>query len=131
MAVHSRYRLIVMKMIYHYTDLNGLKGIIENHSLWATNMYFLNDAAEIHHGMAAFGNALNYLDDEISQQSIKILRNALDGQRLHQAIHDYSISFCLHPDLLSQWRGYAGAQGVCLEFDREELEKTSNLGIRE
>lgn len=117
-----------MKKIYHYTDLNGLKGIIENHSLWATNMYFLNDAAEMHHGISAFENALKYLGDELNEHSIRMLHNALDGQRQHQARHNYNISFCQHSDLLSQWRGYAGAQGVSLEFDSEELKKSLAFG---
>ncbi len=36
--------------IYHYTDLNGLKGIIESGSLWATHFSFLvtNGAIVIH-----------------------------------------------------------------------------------
>ncbi|EJG2383281.1 hypothetical protein HMPREF1144_0490 [Klebsiella sp. OBRC7] len=37
--------------IYHYTDLNGLKGIIESGSLWATHFSFLNDSNELTHGM--------------------------------------------------------------------------------
>lgn len=111
-----------MNKIYHYTDLNGLKGIVENHCLWATNLYFLNDEEEMHHGFAAFENALNHLSEDLSEKSIKILRNMLAGHRLHQARHNYNISFCQHPDLLSQWRGYAATQGVCLEFDSEELE---------
>lgn len=114
--------------IYHYTDLNGLKGIIENHSLWATNMYFLNDEEEIRHGIAAFDNALNYLMEDLSKQRVKVLRKVLDGHQLFHAKNNYNISFCQHPDLLSQWRGYAAAQGVCLEFDSEELEKSLDFG---
>ncbi|MEI2630959.1 DUF2971 domain-containing protein [Erwinia aphidicola] len=40
---------------------------------------------------------------------------------MHRAAHVYNLSFCLEPDLLSQWRGYGSSQGVCLEFDDEEL----------
>lgn len=123
----SRQRLRLMK-IYHYTDLNGLKGIIENHSLWATNMYFLNDEEEIRHGIAAFNNALNYLGEDLSEQRVKILRKVLEEHQLFHAKHNYNISFCQHSDLLSQWRGYAAAQGVCLEFDSEELEKSLDFG---
>lgn len=114
--------------IYHYTDLNGLKGIVENHSLWATNLYFLNDEEEMRHGIAAFENALAYLGENISERSITTLRNALNMQKLHQARHNYNISFCQKPDLLSQWRGYAASQGVCLEFDSEALETALDFG---
>ncbi|MFK3662736.1 DUF2971 domain-containing protein [Scandinavium sp. NPDC088450] len=33
----------------------------------------------------------------------------------------------MQPDLLSQWRGYGNAQGVCLEFDSDELIQTLAL----
>ncbi len=44
--------------IYHYTDLNGLKGITESGSLWATHFSFLNDSNELIHGMNCLENAL-------------------------------------------------------------------------
>jgi len=33
--------------LYHYTGLNGLKGIVESQTLWATHYKYLNDAEEI------------------------------------------------------------------------------------
>lgn len=114
--------------IYHYTDLNGLKGIIESNSLWATNLNFLNDEDEMHHGISAFENTLIHLNDDLSDKSIGILRKAIEGHRLHQARHNYNISFCQNPDLLSQWRGYGSSQGVCLEFDSDELIESLNFG---
>jgi DUF2971 family protein len=33
--------------LYHYTGINGLKGIIESQTLWATHYKFLSDAEEI------------------------------------------------------------------------------------
>lgn len=33
--------------LYHYTDANGLKGIIENNELWATHYQYLNDFTEV------------------------------------------------------------------------------------
>lgn len=114
--------------IYHYTDLNGLKGIIENHSLWATNIFFLNDAEELHHGIRSFKNALGYLSDDLNEKSINILKNEIIRFDMHRANHQYNISFCEEPDLLSQWRGYGATQGVCLEFDSDELIDSLNYG---
>ncbi|TPV33642.1 DUF2971 domain-containing protein [Pantoea anthophila] len=113
-----------MNKIYHYTDLNGLKGIVENHCLWATNVHFLNDEEEMNHGITAFENALKHLNEDLSEKSISILRNTLYGHQLFRGKHNYNISFCQNSDLLSQWRGYAASQGVCLEFDSEELENS-------
>ncbi|MCX2944386.1 hypothetical protein ORG37_14910 [Rahnella perminowiae] len=52
--------------IFHYTDLNGLKGIIESGSLWATHFSFLNDSNELIHRMNCLENALQYLRVSLS-----------------------------------------------------------------
>lgn len=115
--------------LFHYTDLNGLKGIIENNSLWATNLYFLNDRNEAVHGFLCFENTIQYLDEKIiSAGKKKILQDALDICKSNgghgggtKGTHIYSISFCMDSDKLSQWRGYGAHQGVCIEFDKEKL----------
>jgi hypothetical protein len=38
-------------LVYHYTTAEGLKGIIEFRCIWATNVNFLNDISEYHHGI--------------------------------------------------------------------------------
>lgn len=35
--------------LYHYTSLTGLEGILSSGSLWATDIRYLNDAAEMRH----------------------------------------------------------------------------------
>jgi len=34
--------------LHHYTDEGGLRGIVENNSLWGTYFEHLNDTREIH-----------------------------------------------------------------------------------
>ncbi|MEI9871369.1 DUF2971 domain-containing protein [Enterobacter hormaechei] len=113
--------------IYHYTDLNGLKGIIENNSFWATNFYFLNDSQEIEHGIKCILSSLDYLKDDFSERSLKFIRDAMTKFQLFEAKHFYNISFCQESDLLSQWRGYGATQGVCLEFDSNMLIESLNF----
>lgn len=108
--------------IYHYTDLNGLKGIVESNTLWATNIYFLNDREEFHHGYKCFLNALDYIDKEYYFDGMREqIQSMLDHFIKNQGQHIYSISFCSIADQLSQWRGYGRQQGVCIEFDEYEL----------
>ena len=35
--------------IYHFTDPNGLIGILSSDELWATDIWFLNDSSELFH----------------------------------------------------------------------------------
>lgn len=107
--------------IYHYTELNGLKGIIESGSLWATNFSYLNDSNELKHGITCLKNALNYLKEDFGPGTLEFIEQALMHFKIHRAAHVYNLSFCMEPDLLSQWRGYGSTQGVCLEFDEAEL----------
>lgn len=108
--------------IFHYTDLNGLKGIVESNALWATNIYFLNDREEFHHGYKCFLNALDYVDHEYVLDGVKKqVQDMLSHFIKNQGMHIYSISFCSVSDQLSQWRGYGKNQGVCIEFEENEL----------
>ena len=36
--------------IFHYTDLNGLKGILEGRGFWLSEAKFLNDEEELKNG---------------------------------------------------------------------------------
>ena len=36
----------IPEFLYHYTSQDGLLGIIESRSLWATNISYMNDATE-------------------------------------------------------------------------------------
>ncbi|WP_436881493.1 DUF2971 domain-containing protein [Enterobacter asburiae] len=115
--------------IYHYTDLNGFKGIVESNSLWATNIYFLNDREEFHHGYKCFLNALDHIDDNYVLDGVKEqVQSMLSHFMKHQGMHIYSISFCSIPDQLSQWRGYGKNQGICIEFEENELSDVLNDG---
>jgi hypothetical protein len=51
-------------LVYHYTTAEGLKGIIENRCIWATNVNFLNDISEYHHGV-------DIVREEIKEYQVK------------------------------------------------------------
>lgn len=116
--------------IFHYTDLNGLLGIISKDELWATNINFLNDSEESVHGCRCFRNTIKQIDPKIIPDDKKptILKAIDTYERGKTAFynspekHVYSISFCKEADKLSQWRGYGSKQGVCIEFNKDELE---------
>ena len=44
--------------IYHYTTDQGLRGILENGSLWVTDIFSLNDPSELKHGLQIAEEAL-------------------------------------------------------------------------
>lgn len=107
--------------IYHYTDLNGLKGILEKKCFWATHYAFLNDSQEIEHGIKCISNTLNHINGQIDPELVETLRDAVSFFENVRSKHAYNISFCLESDLLSMWRGYGDTQKVSLEFDSFDL----------
>lgn len=109
-------------MLYHYTSLSGMLGIIENQELWASDSRFLNDANEYRQILDSAVKVLNgyYIgDDYLSAFGRKCL-DALYNMPLEAC---YIVSFSLQSDLLSQWRGYCPNGGVCIGFDKKPINK--------
>ena len=53
-------------MLYHYTNLQGLLGIINSKSIWASNSNYLNDDREFNHLFNLVSDYINvnYFDDD-------------------------------------------------------------------
>lgn len=99
-------------ILYHYTTVPGLFGIVEKQAIWATDFRFLNDGSEIFHTFEHFPNA---------EKVIKNLRDAYENLIGHP---NYSIvSFSESSDDLAMWGRYSNDSGLCLGFKREDIEK--------
>ncbi len=116
----------------HYTNLQGLKGIITGRSLWLSHASFLNDPAELKHGLRQARQVLRYLLDEsdrdpslpVATERRKILLERLIAEV--PQIKDpnaYVTCLCEEDDLLSQWRGYTPGEGVSISFEIDALRR--------
>ncbi|MBY5533650.1 DUF2971 domain-containing protein [Rhizobium leguminosarum] len=104
----------------HYCDLYALNSILIKHSLWASNIRFLNDKKEMDFGIDVAKDLL----DELRQSTYKGSTPMPPSRRI--AITDipdvYAVCFCEKSDLLSQWRGYGSTQqSVSIQFDSSGL----------
>jgi hypothetical protein len=110
-------------MLYHYTSLDGLIGIINGNSVWASHCKYLNDSTEYIHALnfpISLSNKI-YIDDDYLSPFGFSMRKALD-EMIHNDV--YVSSFSEKSDLLSQWRGYCPpGRGVCIGFKRDVLEQ--------
>ncbi len=111
-----------ISMLYHYTSLEGLLGILKNQSIWASHCEFLNDSSEFLHALnfAKSHTGSIYMEDDYLAAFGRGMRHALEKMNKHDI---YVCSFSEKPDLLSQWRGYCpqGA-GICIGFDKKSIE---------
>lgn len=111
------------KTISHYTTLEGLKGIIQSGSLWASNASYLNDRAELQHALKASKRAIEKITTQKALRTWGDLLKQVFAELEKGGIPDtYVACFCRDNDNLSQWRGYGGkVQGVSVTFDRPKL----------
>lgn len=118
------------RALYHYTDLNALKGILTNNELWATNCMFLNDSKELSHGVQLTIDEL----DNTARQS-KVFGLVFDKLKelfwgLEQFAAELNIGVCSFSeerDSLSLWRGYGnGSSSVSIGFDQSKLHHSNN-----
>ncbi|TDE07339.1 DUF2971 domain-containing protein [Flavobacterium sandaracinum] len=113
--------------LYHYTNLNGLKGILENSEIWLSNMYFLNDKNEFELGLRFVVEQLEAYKGGFSvlkptKYFIEALEKAIDF--IKEKDSPYILSMTTNNDLLSQWRGYTNnGVGVNIGFSNRFFEE--------
>ena len=110
-------------MLYHYTSLQGLMGIINTKSIWASNSDYLNDHSEYSHLFNLVSHYINsnYDDDYFSPYTYSVQMNQPKYGNKNPQV--FIGSFSESSDLLSQWRGYCPESGgICIGFNRESLE---------
>lgn len=102
----------------HYTDLNGLFGIVESGSFWLSDHRFLNDKEEFENGRKLTISLLNALAKKpLYKTFASILNGAARYLMQHKETPSYLCSFSKVSDSLEQWRSYGkNGQGVSIVF---------------
>jgi len=131
-------------ILYKYMSQAGFLGILESKSIWATDIFYLNDAAEYYHAVGLLKSEIENKSRDITIpltgfsgvtiDSVRVVHKK-DFQkeilwRLNSMIdfefdnHTFVCSFSEAEDSLSQWRGYCpGGNGLCVGFDSSSLVK--------
>jgi hypothetical protein len=113
--------------LFHYTDSQGLIGIVVDQRLWASNADFLNDSSEPAYALDVLKTSFNEVE--------RCLRSSGAAQRALTSFWDWAMDeyegqgphiyvFCLSEcdDLLSQWRAYGGhGAGYAIGFSAPGL----------
>lgn len=89
-------------IIYHYTSVEGLRGIIENSEIWLTNVSFLNDTTECR----ALEEKKSLFDDsEFTNNYVKKRWKRFASNTVTD-YDTYIASFSSGNESLDQWRAY-------------------------
>lgn len=111
-------------VLFHYTNSNGLLGILSSSRLWATNYRFLNDSSEIAYGAAIFKTLVQERSMQVNSDVIAVFleRTRVTGNLFDGMADCYVACFCERDDLLNQWRVYAKAGGgFALGLDTNQI----------
>jgi len=119
-------------VLWHYTNGQGLLGILSSGTLYSTQVSRLNDSSEIRYGQALFQKALTESvatftgDDRVKQFAIRYLKMIDVVATLMTPPHAPSpffvTCFSSEPDDLSTWRAYgSGQRGYAIAFKAKNL----------
>lgn len=114
------------QIIYHYTNLNAFKNIIESGQLWFTRIDSLNDYSEYHYFNDVYRKAVFYFfkdkkEDDIALALNKWLEYHLIKSRDNYYKQTYTLSFCKDSDSIPMWNYYSDKSGVAVGFDKSLL----------
>jgi hypothetical protein len=107
----------VLDLLYHYTDMGGLLGIVNNQEIWLTSIFHLNDRSELGYGVEM---ALNIMkaDAESGPDVSKAFCAWMKHLLLKSGGEVFGFfvgSFSRESDDLGQWRVYAdNGRGVAI-----------------
>ena len=117
-------------VVYHYTSVDTLLKIVENSSVWATSVRYLNDVSEIEHYVRCiklremeYRKTHNWERNERVPFPAAFLRLSASDDRSPEGLPFVS-SFSLHRDSLPQWRSYCPqGNGVSIGLDTAVLSR--------
>jgi hypothetical protein len=111
--------------IYHYTDDQSFRGIVEHGTLWCTDIFYLNDPSELKYAvflaMEVLANLTSNGPAEAKLFASEFRRYERGGAE--DVAHYFVCSFSSNGDHLGQWRAYAdNGRGYAIGFDGRKLE---------
>ncbi|WP_310600136.1 DUF2971 domain-containing protein [Desulfobulbus sp.] len=109
--------------LYHYTTFSGLLGIVNSRALWASDIRYMNDSAELRHTANLIAAEVRErIDSGHADSGLLSLFVDWVSHRITNGRMLFGASFRSHGNLLSQWRGYSSpGRGVSLGFDPDYI----------
>jgi|GEM_PF-5352946 hypothetical protein len=105
-------------ILYHYSNLNGIKGILSNRSFFCTNIEYVNDNKEINYGISLINEIIADEKDEKSKSFRNIVGQVFDKCIIKDIFNFFITCFSENNNLERQWKEYADEEkGCCIGID--------------
>jgi hypothetical protein len=98
-------------ILYHYSSVDALYGIVSSKAIWASNLHYLNDSQEFKLGIEIARKLLERKKNETIDNNITVLNKLLESLNQFKNTDVFVVSFTEKKDHLSQWREYCPSQG--------------------
>ncbi|AZI47257.1 DUF2971 domain-containing protein [Bacillus velezensis] len=122
-------------VLFHYTNIHGLKGIIESNKFWVSHAHFLNDKTEINYTLELSNKVFKEFCENLPEK-IEVMSGALVLSK-QEAIKDltkyydvitnavfndsnysiYALSFCTNSDSNLLWSNYSNNDGYLIKIN--------------
>ena len=114
------------KTLYHYTSLDGFKGIVSSNNIWLSNSMKTNDYKEIKWITELLKDMYPKKETVISKFNEEYNKWISDYFRPHICCLSYNY------DQLSQWRGYGNdGKGICIGFNQKYFNQIREIENKE
>lgn len=116
------------EVLYHYTFLDALTKIVTSGCLYATDIGFFSDAAEMKHAADFLrGSIAQRIEAQTSNSKLLTQLREWVSERLTGGHMQFVVSFTANGNLLSQWRGYCPhGKGVSIGFLPEVISRAAS-----
>lgn len=112
--------------LFHYTDFDGVSGILDSRHLWLSKISTLNDMSEINLAMHHFKVLAGEPGAGPSPAEVEFLRLAAAELDSFRRTNICVCSFSEEDDQPSQWRSYGNdGRGMALGFESRKLGPTA------
>ena len=110
----SRHHTPIPPTLFHYTDAEGLIGILNSSSFWMTNLRYMNDLSELQYATDLIAVVLEsksseYASNDVLSAFFRRMKNTFSP--FEGGTEVFATCFCENGNLLSQWRTYGGQGG--------------------
>ena len=113
----------VPPVLYHYTSLTGLLGMVASGHIWATNIFYLNDTSESRQIWNFVRQRLEKRREMADGSTRERLTRIIEAtEKQHHLSTDFVACLSEEGDSLGQWRAYCpDSLGVSIGFDSRAL----------
>jgi hypothetical protein len=125
----SAHESQIPEHVYHYTSIEGVVGIVQSRTFWASDVLASPDRSEIRYGFQLVTDVLHSLPKHLLYtELLKSFDRSSGMLDLGKDSFLHAICFCHRKDSLTQWRGYSASGGVAIEVSFPELLRQSDGG---